>query len=1160
MDWELVYYITSLSITIVVSLGVARYAWRRRSIPGADYFALYMLGALLWALGMLLQVVSTNPILLILGSAVAGIGIVVMPVAWLAFALKYTGRGTWLTTRTWTVITVPPIIAFLLLMGYGIYEAIQQERGLDVAEPGPALIIALLVAGTSVSLLLLTGTLLIIQALTQAPKMYRRQYYSLLVGVWGPWVFGLLALWGQDQFALALLPLAAAMGGLIATWGMFRYQVFDVMPIALDTVIESISDGVIVLDTQDRIVGLNPAAQSMTNLSAEQDAGLPITQALSDWREFLRCLEQEQTQVGITLQEPVRSDTIVTGKDGGYYELRISPLFDRREALSGRLVLLQDISARVQAEEELRRISDERARRNRELALLNRVIAATTSRLEPTAVLKAVCRELTLAFDLPHAAVAMLNDTRTALTVVAESGALADVRPGARTAGSTEPSSERPSGLGAMIPVENNPATQYVLERKEPLAILNAQHDPRMAPVHELMRQLGITSLLILPLIVRDEVAGTIGLDAFEQREFSDEEITLAASATAAAAQALDQAQAEEALRESEETLKLAMEGANVGFFHLTIRSDETVLVRGWSPGRGDEPEESETTLEAWSQMEQVHPDDRAKYSAAFDTHVSGQAPFFEVEFRGLTESGDWTWMVHRGQVVARDEHGQPLRIAGMYQDISARVRAQEELRQARRAAENANRAKSDFLANMSHELRTPLNAILGFAQLMTRDAGLTAEQRENLETIGRSGEHLLGLINDVLELSKIEAGRVALQKECFDLHRLLDGLEEMFHLRAIEKGLMLIFDRAPDVPQYVRTDEGKLRQVLMNILGNAVKFTREGGITLRVGTKDQGTLRETEDQLLSLIFEVEDTGPGIAPEELDAVFDPFTQTASGQKSHEGTGLGMPISRQFVRLMGGDLTLSSELGIGSLFKFDFQVELADAADVPTAQPMRRVIGLEPDQPVYRLLVVEDREANRRLLVKLLAPLGFELREAVTGQEGIEVWQRWKPHLIWMDMRMPIMDGYAAARHIKATTQGQATVIIALTASAFESDRAVILSGGCDDYVRKPFREEEIYDTLTKHLGVRFVYEEGTQPFGVTAETAEGLLTSAALAALPADWVNSLHQAATQLDADLILDLLDQVREQNAPLADAVESLVRDFRFDTIMTCCTKGGR
>ncbi len=707
----------------------------------------------------------------------------------------------------------------------------------------------------------------------------------------------------------------------------------------------------------------------------------------------------------------------------------------------------QELAERERAEEELRKVNTERALRNRELTLLNRVIAATTSRLEIPAVLEVVCRELALAFGLPEVGAALLDKGGATLTVVAEYMNSASLRrePSVERAGRlrrVDPSEERPSALGEVIPVEGNPATHYVLQHNAPLAVVGAQHDPRMAPVHDLMRQRNTASILILPLTVRGEVVGTIGLVAVERREFTNEEIDLAANAAAAAAQALENAWAEESLREAKTAAEEAMA-----------------------------------------------------------------------------------------------------------------------------AAEAANRAKSIFLANMSHELRTPLNAILGFAQLMMResltgDPGLTAEQQENLETIGRSGEHLLGLINDVLDLSKIEAGRVALQEESFDLHRLSDGLEEMFHLRATDKGLMLIFDRAPDVPQYVRTDEGKLRQVLMNLLGNAVKFTQEGGVTLRVGCANlpgsftQESFREGSPRLL---FEVEDTGPGIAPGELDAVFDPFKQTASGQQSQEGTGLGMPISRQFVRLMGGDLTFSSELGVGSLFRFDVPIELVDAGDVPTLQPARRVIGLEPGQRAadgdpYRLLVVEDREASRRLLVKLLAPLGFELQEAINGQEALAIWERWKPHLIWMDMRMPVMDGHEATQRIKATTQGQATVVVALTASAFEEDRAMILSGSCDDFVRKPFREEEIFDTLTKHLGVRFVYDkEGTPPTAVQTEPSETALTTEALATLPPEWMAKLHQAATQLDADVILDMLDQVREQNPSLADALARLVHDYRFDIILT-------
>jgi len=937
----------------------------------------------------------------------------------------------------------------------------------------------------------------------------------------------------------------------------------------------------------------------------------------------------------------------------------------------------QELAERARAEKELRELNEERARRNRELVLLNRVIGATTSRLEINAVLEAVCRELTLAFDIPSVGAALLDESGEALTVVAEHKV-----------------EERPSALGAVIPVAGNPATQYVLKHKAPLAVADAQQDPRLAPVHDLMRERGVTSLLILPLTVRDEVVGTIGLDAVDGREFTDDEIALAANAAAAASQALKNARAEQELRQSEETLKLAMEGAGLGLWDQNLATGGAVIIRGWTETLGYAPGELPTTYESW--YERVHPADKPKFAEAWSRYESGEAPLYEVEHRVQTKSGDWAWVLLRGRAVVRDEQGRPLRISGIHQDITARkraeealqrsqqrlslhvqhtplayiewdsdlnvtawnpsaerifgysqeeakqrhayeiivppevqphvttiwhslleqtggtrstnenmtkdgrritcewyntpliddtgsviglaslvqdiskrVQAEEELRQAkdaaeeaRRAAEAANRAKSVFLANMSHELRTPLNAILGFAQLMTRDSDLTTAQHENLDIIGRSGEHLLGLINDVLEMSKIEAGRTTLLEEGFDLYHMLGGLEEMFRLRAQDKGLVLIFDRAPDVPQYFRTDEGKLRQVLMNLLGNAVKFTSEGGVTLRVRHMDTS---EQADQLridelatrptCKLEFEIEDTGPGIAPDEMDAVFDPFKQTQSGQASQEGTGLGMPISRQFARLMGGDLTASSELGVGSIFKLVVQAELVDSDEVQTTQPARRVVGLDADQPVYRLLVVEDRDANRKLLVNILAPLGFEVREAINGQEAIEIWEHWEPHLIWMDLRMPVMDGYEATKRIKATFQGQATVIIALTASAFEQDRALILSEGCDDFVRKPFREEEIFDMLTKHLGVRFVYEKAyAESMGAEADgkqdTAE--ILSSGLAAMPADWVTSLHQAATQLDADVILNLLDQIREQNAPLADALVGLVRDFRFDAIM--------
>ncbi len=494
------------------------------------------------------------------------------------------------------------------------------------------------------------------------------------------------------------------------------------------------------------------------------------------------------------------------------------------------------------------------------------------------------------------------------------------------------------------------------------------------------------------------------------------------------------------------------------------------------------------------------------------------------------------------------------------------------DLQQARREAEAASQAKGAFLANMSHELRTPLNAILGFTQLMDGDPNLTPGQQENLAIISSSGEHLLALINDVLEMSKIEAGRVTLQEKSFDLYEMLDSLEEMFRLRAGEKRLSLSVRRAEDVPRYVRSDEAKLRQVLSNLLGNAVKFTHEGSVALRVGMAD--ILPTTQYGAATLHFEVEDTGPGIAAEELAMIFDPFVQASAEQQAREGTGLGLSISRQYARLMGGDLVVSSDPGHGSLFGFDVQVGLTDAAKVEAAWPKRQVLGLAPDQQApdggpYRLLIVEDRETNRQLLVKLLTglgppPLGFEVREAVNGQEALEVWERWKPHLIWMDMRMPIMDGHEATQRIKATTKGQETVIIALTATAFEEDRAEILAEGCDDFVRKPFRKDEIFDMLAKHLGVQFIYEEELVPRGRVEAAGPDIRPDAAppaeaLSALPPDWRTELQQATMRADLNQMLNLIEQIRDQNPDLADRLARMALDFEYRVLLALIEKAG-
>jgi len=459
--------------------------------------------------------------------------------------------------------------------------------------------------------------------------------------------------------------------------------------------------------------------------------------------------------------------------------------------------------------------------------------------------------------------------------------------------------------------------------------------------------------------------------------------------------------------------------------------------------------------------------------------------------------------------------------------------------------AESANKAKSIFIANMSHELRSPLNAIIGFSQLTLRTKHLPSAQYENAGIIQHSGEYLLTLINNVLDFSKIEAGKTTLNKKDIDLYQLLDNLDDMLHLQAVNAGLELIFDRGDNLPHYIYTDGVKLRQVLLNLLGNALKFTHQGEVILSVNSIENQDQKE-----YTLNFSVRDTGVGISSTELSKLFEAFSQTDSGREAQEGTGLGLAISRQFVQLMGGDITVESQLGKGTTFNFSIQAQLGKETSNEDAD-QRRVMAIAPNQPTYKLLAVDDKAINRQLLLRLLAPLGFEIKEASNGQEAIAIWDEWEPHLIWMDMRMPVMDGYEATKYIKSTTKGNATAIIALTASVLEEEKAIVLSAGCDDFVCKPFKESTIFAVLTKHLGVKYIYEQSLQEDN-NSDRLESVLTSTDLAVMSDQWRSQLREASLEADSNRVAKLIQEIFNQESYLVKVLEKYTRQYKFDEIV--------
>ncbi len=612
---------------------------------------------------------------------------------------------------------------------------------------------------------------------------------------------------------------------------------------------------------------------------------------------------------------------------------------------------------------------------------------------------------------------------------------------------------------------------------------------------------------------------------------------------------------AEAALQRSEQSLAESQRIAHLGSWHMDLTTNEVYWSEELYKMYGFDPSQPPPLYT--ESMKLFTPESWERLSNAVERATTTGEPY-ELELELVRKDGLSRWMLARGELV-RDKHGKGVMVRGVVMDITEqKLREDElsryrdhleeevhqrtaELRLARDAAEAASKAKSLFLANMSHELRTPLNAILGFSQVMQQDQNLSTNQHQTLDIINNSGEHLLKLINDVLEIAKIEAGKLQLEIRTFDLQGLVREVSDMMRLRAQQKGLELELDQASEFPRYIKGDEARLRQILVNLVSNAVKFTEKGGVTIRLRTRDK------EQQ--HLLIEVSDSGPGISKEDGQRLFKPFVQLPEGT-SHGGTGLGLSIVRQFVQLMKGTISMESTPGKGSLFIIELPLETAEETEIIQLGEKYRgeIAGLAQGQRAYRILIAEDQHDNQLLLEKLMKDINMEVKIATNGEECVQLFEQWHPDLIWMDQRMPIMDGMEATRRIRKLRGGSKVKIVAVTASAFKEQEPGILAAGMDGYIRKPFQFNEIYDSLAQQLGVKFSYREDKHK----DKAIPAPLTPQKLASVSLELRDELLKSLESLDRERISSAIDHIRAIDKELGRALSQRVDEFDYPSIL--------